>query len=139
MSDKEIIIGTDEDLYTIMYGTSIKESPETNNSTTNTFDGAIIQGSDKIAYNLEISKLRYEGVDMHMEISMKLEDMLTKKDDITIIDTIRPAGETPYQVIKRYHNCLVTDNNYEMKPEDHTVENLKFRAENRETEWKVEE
>ena len=50
MADKEIIIGGK----TVMYATSVKASPETNSSSTNTFDGAITQGMDKVAWNVEL-------------------------------------------------------------------------------------
>ena len=56
MADKMIII----DGKTVMYGTSIKASPETNVSTTQTFDGAITQGMDKVAWSVELSKVRYD-------------------------------------------------------------------------------
>lgn len=135
MADKEIIIGTDEDVITLMYATSVKESPDIKTSTTNTFSGAVVQGASNVSYELEIDKIRYEGVDRHIEISEKLDSMLSIKDDITVIDTVYPSGETPYRVIKRYHNCLVSDNNYELKPEEHTVEGLKFVCESRTNEW----
>ena len=137
MADKEIIIGTGQNRITMLYGTSVKETPDisSTSSTTPTFSGPIIQGSEEVAYDIDISKLRYEGRAMHQRLSEKLEEMLHIKDNITIIDTVRPAGETPYKVTRNYYNCLVTGNDYEMKPEDHTVENLKFRAEKRQSTW----
>ena len=53
--DKKVII----DGVTVMYATGVKASPETNSSTTNTFDGAITQGMDNVAWNVELSKVRY--------------------------------------------------------------------------------
>ena len=138
MVDKEIIIGSGDNVITMMYGTSVKETPDisSNTSTTQTFSGPIIQGSEEIAYDIEIGKLRYEGKDMHKKLSQKLEEMLHIKDRITVIDTVRPAGEPSYRIYNYYHNCLVTGNDYEMKPEEFTVENLKFRAEKRYRVWK---
>ena len=138
MADKEIIIGSGDNVITLLYGTSVKETPDisSNTSTTQTFSGPIIQGSEEIAYDIEIGRLRYEGKEMHKKLSEKLEEMLHIKDNITIIDTVRPAGEPAYSVISNYYNCLVTGNDYEMKPEEYTVENLKFRAEKRKRKWK---
>ena len=49
MPDKEVIIAGKR----MMYGTNIKCSPETNNSTTITFDGNIVQGTKNVAYSIE--------------------------------------------------------------------------------------
>lgn len=136
MADKEVIIGTDEVL-NVLYGTGVKGSPETNVSTTNTFSGAIVEGSADVAYTLEISKLRYEDMDGHMKLSMKLDKMLFEPDTITIIDTVRPQGETPYQVIDTYSGCVVDGgNSYEINVDDKTAENLKFRCTSRDRQWK---
>lgn len=135
-SDKRVIIGTGKNQITMLYGTGVKESPETSESTTDTFDGPVVQGTSKIAYTLEMSKLRYEGRDMHMKMSQKIEDMMQNKDSITVIDTVRPKGEKAYTVTKRYYGCINSGNDWEMKPEENTVENLKFKCESRETEWK---
>ena len=134
--EKQVIIGTDDSLMSVMYGTGVKESPEINENTVDTFSGAVLQGKNGVAYTIEISKLRYEEMGMHEKLDNKLEEMMSKKDNLTIIDTVKPSGEKPYQVIKRYFNCLVTGNDYEMKPEEHTTESLKFKAERRETEYK---
>ena len=56
MADKEIIIGGK----TVMYATSVKASPETSTSSTATFDGAITQGADKVAWNIELSKIKFK-------------------------------------------------------------------------------
>lgn len=138
MAEKEIIIGTEDNQINMMYATSVKESPETNDtsSSVQTFSGAIVSGSNEVAYTLEIDKLRYEGKDMHMKLDQKLDDMMQNADNITVIDTVKPKGETPYQVVSRYFNCINTGNDYELKPEEHTAESLKFKCERRTREWK---
>lgn len=134
--DKQVIIGTGNSQLQMLYGTGVKESPETSESTTNTFSGAVVQGAQEVAYTLEIEKLRYEGMDRHMQISQKIEEMMSVPDNITVVDTVRPKGERPYFVIKRYFNCITTGNDYEVKPDEHTVESLKFKSSRRKSEWK---
>ena len=56
MSDKEIIIAGKR----VEWGTKAKASPETKVSSSNTSDGAITQGLDKIGWSLEIEKLRFD-------------------------------------------------------------------------------
>ena len=41
----------------MLYGTSAKASPETNVSTTQTFDGAINQGMADIPWSVELSEI----------------------------------------------------------------------------------
>lgn len=135
-SDKVIIIGTGENAKEMMYGTSVKDSPETSESTTNTFTGAVVNGTKDVSYTIEISKLRYEGMTTHRELSEKIERMMSEADTITIREIIRPVGERPYAVIKTHYGCITTGNDYEIKPDDHTVENLKFKSARRTTEWK---
>ena len=134
--DKQVIIGSGNSQLQMLYGTGVKESPETSESTTNTFTGAVVQGASEVAYTLEIEKLRYEGMDRHMQISQKIEEMMSVPDNITVVDTIRPKGERPYMVIKRYFGCITTGNDYEIKPDEHTVESLKFKSSRRKSEWK---
>lgn len=134
--EKQVIIGTDNEMVTMLYGTGVKGSPETSESTTPTFSGAVVQGSDKVAYTLEIDKLRYEDIDIHIALSNKLEKMMSEPDNITVIDTIYPKGSNPYQVIDQYFNCICTAYDDEIKPDDNTTESLKFKASKRVREWK---
>ena len=130
MANKEVII----DGKKMMYGTSAKASPETNTSETPTFDGVIIEGLDNVAWNLEFSKLRYEGLATHKEMSETLEKMISTRAMVTIRETVYTADET-YTVVDNYFDCLVNDNNYELKPEDKTVENIKIKASRRERKY----
>ena len=135
-NDKVVMIGTGDSAKEMMYGTSIKDSPETSESTTPTFNGAVVNGTKNVPYSIEISKLRYEGMSTHRELSEKVEDMMENPDTITIIEIVRPAGETPYKIVKTHHSCITTGNDYEIKADDHTVENLKFKSARRSTEYK---
>lgn len=138
--EKQIIIGSRNGLHgvlRILYGTGVKESPDVSNADSiSTFSGAIVQGTDTISYTLEIEKLRYENMEMHQKLSEKLEYMMRNPEPITVIDTIRPKGEAPYQVKKMYKQCIVSGNDYEMKPDEHTAESLKFTCASRTSEWK---
>ena len=130
MATKEVII----DGKKMMYGTSAKASPETNASSTPTFDGVINEGLDKVAWNLEFSKLRYEGLASHREMSETLEKMISVPAMVTIRETVYSPGEE-YTVVDNYFDCLVNENNYELKPEDKTVENIKIKAARRERKY----
>lgn len=132
MADKEVLIGGKK----MMYGTGVKDSPELSESSTKTFDGAVVQGMKDVPYVIEISRLRYDSMATHKELSEKVEDMMENPDVITIRETVRPKGEAPYQVIKNHFGCITTGNDYEIKPDDHTVENLKFKSSRRTTKYK---
>lgn len=114
----------------VMYGTSIKASPETNLSTTATFDGTINQGSEDIPWSIEVSKLRYGGLQEHKQMNQILNEMLTVPKQITICEKVITKTET-FTITDHFHGCLVDGNDYELKPDDHTVENLKFKAESK--------
>ncbi len=138
VDDKQVIFGNPEttSVISMMYGTGVKGSPETSESTTDTFTGAVVQGTKKVSYTLEIDKLRFEGMEQHRLLSEKIESMMEDGENITVIDTIYPKGKNPYQVIDLYTNCITNGNDYEMKPTENTVENLKFKATSRKRDWK---
>lgn len=131
MADKEVIIAGKR----MMYGTSIKASPETNNSTTVTFDGNIVQGTKNVAYSIDIGRVRYDNQTTHRELSEKVEDMLENADIITVREIVRPSGEEPYVIVDNFFDCITDGSDYEIKPDDHTVENLKFKASRRERKY----
>ena len=131
MADKEVIIAGKK----VMYGTGIKASPETNNSTTNTFDGNIVQGTKNVAYSIEINRVRYDAQVTHKELSEKIDDMMENPDIITIREIVRPSGEEPYTVVDNFFDCITEGADYEIKTDDHTVENLKFKASRRERKY----
>lgn len=136
MAEKEVIIGTNNDMVNMLYGTGVKGSPETSESTTQTFTGAVVQGLSEVSYTVEIDKLRYEDVDTHIALSKKLEKMMAEPDNITVIDTIYPKTGSPYQVIDNYFNCICTAYDDEISADDNTTESLKFKASKRVRDWK---
>lgn len=133
--EKQIIIGSDN-VIGIMWGTGVKSSPDLSTSSTNTFSGAIVDGTDNIPYTIEVSRIRNDGMEQHMALSEKLDDMMKNGDDITVIDTMKPKGQDAYQVIDHYFNCLLEGNDFEMKTDELTAESLKFRASSKVREWK---
>lgn len=130
MADKEVIIKGKK----MMYGTGIEASPETNSSSTSTFDGVITQGSDKIPWTIEISKVRYEDMATHKELSETVEGMLAIPEMVTVRETIQ-SGEEVYTVVDNFYDCLTDGNDYKINPDEQTVENLKFRAARRERKY----
>ena len=124
--DKKVIIDT----HTVAYATSVKANPETNVSTTQTFDGAITQGMDKVAWSLELSKVRFEKSDKHKDLNQILDSMLANPKMVTIIETVHSKDET-YTIRDDYSGCILESNDYEIKPDDNTSETLKFKASSR--------
>ena len=124
MVDKKVIINGKS----MMYGTSIKCSPELSTSTTTTFSGNIVQGLDVVPWSIEIGRVRYDSKTTHQELSTLIEAMYTTPYMVTIREIIKPSGEKPYEIVDNYHGCIVEGNDYEIKTDDHTVENLKFKA-----------
>lgn len=130
MAMKEVII----DGRKMMYGTSAKASPETNVSSTSTFDGAITQGTNNIAWSVELSKMRFEGLTSHRELSRILDDMLVNPKMVTIRETVSTKEEV-YTIVDNFFGCILDGNDYELKPDDNTAENIKFKASSRERKY----
>lgn len=122
MADKIVII----DGITLKNGTGVKGSTETNTSTLSTFDGVIPQGTDKVGETLEIDRASYEGLTDYVTLHNKLRSMLKVPGVITVIEKKYIPNEKPFEIRRNYFDCLVDGKDYEIKPEEHTVENLKF-------------
>ena len=131
MVDKQVII----DGVTMMYGTSVKSSPEVSNSTTQTFDGAVTQGLRDVSWTIEIDRVRYDSKVTHRKLSQIIEEMMETPKMVTVREIVRPVGEKPYVIKDNFFGCITDGNDYEIKPDDHTVENLKFKAQKRVREW----
>ena len=123
MADKRVII----DGVQMMHGTSIKGSRDTNVNTITTFDEVIPQGTRNTSHSIDMSKVSYEDATTYAELDEVLTDML----DIPAMVTIEEdyfVGDEEYTVRYNYFNCLLDGDDYEIKPEEHTVLNLKFKA-----------
>lgn len=130
MADKQIII----DGKTVMYGTSIKASPDTNPSTTSTFDGAITQGTDKVGWSIELSKVRFDDSASYKELHKTLDEMFVTPKVVTVRETVHTDKES-FTIVDNYFGCILDGNEYEIKPDDHTAESIKFKASSRERKY----
>ena len=108
MADKQIIIAGKR----LMYGTSVKCSPEVQTSSTNTFDGAITQGLDNVSWNIEISRVRYDAKVTHQQLSQLIEEMFSTPHNVTIRETVKPSGQDAYTIVDTYYGCIVDGNDY---------------------------
>ena len=114
---------------TMMNGTSVKGSRETSTNATPTFDGVITQGTRNVSHTLELERVTYEGMTTYMELSNVIEKMIDIPAMVTVEEDIYPTGnEKPFTIIREYHDCVVDGDEYEISPEEHTVESLKFLA-----------
>lgn len=128
--DKTVVInGVD-----MLYGTGVKGSRETNVSTTSTFSGVITNGTRNVPHSLEIDKVSYEGYTDYVTLSNAIEEMVDTPGLITVKEIKRPSGERPFYVKRTYFDCLVDGDDYEIKAEEHTVNNLKFKCSGMEKE-----
>ncbi len=123
MTDKELYIGNMK----VMWGTNVKVSPETNITSTATFDGVVTDGTDKIPYSVSMDRLRYGTQTNYMSLHQKLDKMLTVPDTIKVVETVRTTTEA-YKIIDYIYNCFVDDDSYEINADERTVENLSFKG-----------
>lgn len=122
--DKTVVInGVD-----MLYGTGVKGSRETSVSETPTFSGVIVNGTRQVAHSLEIDKVSYEGLTNYVTLSDTIDEMLDTPGIVTVKEIKRPSGERPFYIKRTYFDCLVDGDDYEIKPEEHTVNNLKFKC-----------
>ena len=129
-ADKKVLI----DGVTVAYATGVKANPETKTATTDTFDGAITQGMDKVAWSIELSKVRFEDSASHKELSKLLDSMMANPKMVTVIETVHSTNET-YTVKDNYYGCILEGNDYEIKPDDNTSETIKFKASSRDRKY----
>lgn len=121
MSTKEVVI----DNLRVGYCTSAKISAETQTESTPTFDGPVTDGTDQVPHTVEIERLRYSKITDYVELSKLLHEMLTTAKNITIRETIKMAdGEA--KITDAVFNCVLDSDEYELDPEEQTVESLKF-------------
>lgn len=121
MANKVVYIG---DLR-IGYCTSAKISAETNTESTPTFDGPVTDGTDQVPHTVEIERLRYSKISDYKTMSKLLHEMLTTPKNIAIKEDIKMVdGKT--RVLDVVYNCILDSDEYELDPEEQTVESLSF-------------
>ena len=130
MADREILIGGDDTGQgglTVMHGTSVKDSLETSTDIITCFDEVVPQGASTVGGTLDIEKLSYDSINDYVALRDKLKDMLSTPTMVTTFEIIRFKGEAPYKIQKNYMGCILDGKDYEMKPEEHSVQSLKFK------------
>lgn len=124
MADKEVYVNGKK----LGFTTTAKASPETNTSTEDTFDGPVNMGSEKVPWSLEISALRYGGVSDYKTVYDTVYKMLSIKGDITFKETVRDDSGNEFTRYDYFNGCITDGLDFEMKPNESTVEELKFKA-----------
>ena len=132
MASKRVSIGylegTKLKTIQLVNATGVKESEETSASTTLTFDGVVPQGTSDNPFSLEISRISYEDKATYQEIRDIINKLRTVPGVITVSEDIYPRGSTPFTIIRDYSDAIVDGKDYEIKPEEKTVYNMKFKA-----------
>lgn len=135
MADKEIWLAKANDEGSNVYlghGTSIKESRDTNTKTTVCFDEVLNNSTSNTSWAIDVGRVSYEGMSSSIEIEEILEYMLDNDGIVTIREIVRPPNEEPYVKVRNYFNSRLDGEEYELKPDDFTASNLKFKTGRRE-------
>lgn len=122
MADKEVII----DGHIVMHGYGVKDSENTSTNTTVCFDEAVPQGADNTGGTLEMDRLVYETKEEYDWLRDTLKTMKSTPKMITTREIIRYKNSEPFVIIKNFTDCILDGKDYEMKPEEHSAQNLKF-------------
>ena len=109
----------------IGYCTSAKISAETNTESTPTFDGPVTDGTDQVPHTVEIERLRYSKISDYKTLSKLLHEMLTTPKNITVKENVKMVDGT-IKVTDTVYRCILDSDEYELDPEEQTVESLSF-------------
>lgn len=137
MADKEFLIKKNEDEPGILvaHGTGIKESRKTNSKSTVCFDEVITDGTENTEYNIDLEKVSYEGMISTMELEALIDYAIVNPVYATVREVVKPKGEEPFVKIRNYSNVLVNGDDLDLKPEELTINSLKFIAGARERKY----
>lgn len=107
--------------------TSAKVTPELETEETPTFDGPIVDGTNDPSHTVSFDKLRYGTIDEYIAIEQLLVNMYEKGYPIKIKETakVKDGSLTVTDVV---YDCKLDGNEYEVKPDERTVENLSFKG-----------
>ena len=123
MADKEVIINGK----TLVHGRGCKESIEKKSSESIIcFDEAIVDGSDTVSYKLTIDRLVFENRKTYEKLRDTFKKMMKTPGNITTREIIRYKNSKPFVIVKNYSGVILDGKDYEMKPEEHTAQNLSF-------------
>jgi hypothetical protein len=122
MADKEVIINGQ----TMVHGTGVKESLESSTSKTPCFDEVITEGSETASYKLDIDRLVFETREQYEELRDELKSLTHIPGIITTREVIRFKKDEPFVIVKNFTGVILDGKDYEMKPEEHSAQNLSF-------------
>ena len=125
MSDREVYF----EGHLMVHGKGVKDSENDSNSTDICFDGVVNTGSQFTGGTLEIDKLVYDTREEYEWLAAKLKELKTVKGNITTREVIRMQGQDPYVIVKNFVGCIRDGKDYEMKPEEASALNIKFKWE----------
>ena len=109
------------------YATSAKVEPEIDTEETPTFDGPVVEGTEDPSHTVEIEKLRYGTIKEYIQLEQLLINMYTKGYPIKIIEDVT-MKDGNMRVTDIVYDCKLDGNEYEVKPDERTVENLSFKG-----------
>ena len=129
MADVTIIINGK----TLVPGQGVKESIEKSSAESIVcFDEVITDGSDVVSYKLDIDRIVFEKMTHYTSLNARLQKMMKTPGTITTRQTIRYKNEKPWVIVKNYSGCILDGNDYEMKPEEKSAQNLSFLCSDKE-------
>lgn len=123
MADKEIYIND----IRVGYGTNAKVEPELDTDETPTFDGPVIDGTIEPSHTVEIEKLRYGTMDEYIAIEKLLVNMYTVGYPVKIVERVKMKDGT-MKITDIVYDCKLDGNDYELDPEERTVDSLSFKG-----------
>ena len=109
------------------YCTSAKVSPETNTQETKTFDGVLTDGTSEVSWTVEFEKIRYGGISDYVTIEKMVHKMFTTPMPVKVMERVQ-TKEGELRVTQVIFNCIVDNKEYEIDPEERTVESLSFKG-----------
>ena len=112
------------------YGTGAKITPNLETEETPTFDGPVIDGANEPSYAVTVDKLRYDTIDQYTKLTQLLLNMESTGYTIRIYEQadMKDGKMTRDDIV---YNCKIDGNEYELKPDERTVESLSFKGNKR--------
>ena len=123
MADKAIFINN----VRVGYGTNAKVEPELDTEETPTFDGPVIDGTLEPSHTVEIEKLRYGTMDEYIAIEKLLVNMYTVGYPVKIVERVK-MKDGAMKITDIVYDCKLDGNDYELDPEERTVDSLSFKG-----------
>ena len=123
MADKAIFINN----VRVGYGTNAKVEPELDTEETPTFDGPVIDGTIEPSHTVEIEKLRYGTMDEYIAIENLLVNMYTVGYPVKIVESVK-MKDGAMKITDIVYDCKLDGNDYELDPEERTVDSLSFKG-----------